>query len=105
MSLVPLAPFLDFARNENLTRPPLAIYATRPQQFLYFLPLPQGHGSLRPTFGIERRTGRSIDTSPAPSPSPAATPAIAPTGCRTRASAPAVGATGACSRNRNCGNV
>jgi hypothetical protein len=25
-----------------------------PQQFLYFLPLPQGHGSLRPTFGILR---------------------------------------------------
>jgi len=22
-----------------------------PQHFLYFLPLPQGHGSLRPTFG------------------------------------------------------
>ena len=27
-------------------------YATpRPWQFLYFLPLPQGHGSLRPTLG------------------------------------------------------
>ena len=25
-----------------------------PQQFLYFLPLPHGHGSLRPTFGVER---------------------------------------------------
>jgi hypothetical protein len=61
--------------------PPLSIsrYAMRPQQFLYFFPLPQGHGSLRPTFGTERRTGRSIETSPAPSPSPA-TPAIAPTG-------------------------
>jgi hypothetical protein len=56
-------------------------YATLPQQFLYFFPLPQGHGSFRPTFGIERRIGRSIETSPAPSPSPsAATPAIAPTG-------------------------
>jgi hypothetical protein len=56
-------------------------YATLPQQFLYFFPLPQGHGSFRPTFGIERRIGRSIETSPAPSPSPsAAMPAIAPTG-------------------------
>src|SRR5437660_8901773 len=54
-------------------------YATRPQQFLYFLLLPQGHGSLRPTLGTERRTGRSRVISPAPSPS-AATPAIAPTG-------------------------
>src|ERR1017187_455275 len=26
----------------------------RPQQCLYFLPLPQGQGSLRPTFGPER---------------------------------------------------
>ena len=26
----------------------------RPQQFLYFLPLPQGQGSLRPTFGPVR---------------------------------------------------
>ena len=25
-------------------------YASRPQQFLYFLPLPQGQGSLRPIF-------------------------------------------------------
>jgi len=25
-----------------------ANYATRPQQFLYFLPLPHGQGSLRP---------------------------------------------------------
>ena len=25
-----------------------ANYATRPQQFLYFLPLPQGQGALRP---------------------------------------------------------
>src|ERR1700682_5015622 len=27
-----------------------------PQHFLYFLPLPQGHGSLRPTFSPERTT-------------------------------------------------
>ena len=32
------------------------IYAFRPQQFLYFLPLPHGHGSLRPIFGEVRRT-------------------------------------------------
>src|SRR5215472_3594874 len=70
-----------FARNDKLRRRSATVYyATRPQQFLYFFPLPQGHGSLRPTFGIERRIGKSIDTSPAPSPSPA-TPAIAPTGC------------------------
>ena len=31
-----------------------AIYL--PQHCLYFFPLPQGHGSLRPTFGIVRRT-------------------------------------------------
>src|SRR6266403_4903815 len=83
-------------------------YATRPQQFLYFFPLPHGHGSLRPTFGIERRTGKSIDTSPAPSPSPSPIiPAIAPTGCgcRARDGAPAVGAVGACSRSKKCGNV
>src|SRR5256885_11212908 len=41
-----------------------ANYATRPQQFLYFFPLPQGQGSLRPTFGPPRRTGRSIAYSP-----------------------------------------
>src|SRR5437667_12303941 len=59
---------------------PEKLHATRPQQFLYFLPLPQGHGSLRPTFGIERRIGRSSVISPAPSPYPATT-AITPTGC------------------------
>src|SRR6266542_2592912 len=46
--------FRDFARNERLRRRGPAVYATRPQQFLYFFPLPHGHGSLRPTFGIER---------------------------------------------------
>ena len=29
----------------------LEFSAYLPQHFLYFLPLPQGHGSLRPTFG------------------------------------------------------
>jgi hypothetical protein len=32
-------------------------YAIRPQQFLNFFPLPQGHGSLRPTFGTSRWMG------------------------------------------------
>src|ERR1035438_7301860 len=32
------------------------IYPAAPQHFLYFLPLPQGHGSLRPTFSPERTT-------------------------------------------------
>ena len=27
-----------------------------PQQFLYFFPLPQGQGSLRPIFGVVRTT-------------------------------------------------
>src|ERR1051325_9877427 len=91
----------------NSRKPDRANYAVRPQQFLYFFPLPQGHGSFRPTFGIERRTGRSMETSPAPSPSPVATPAIAPTGWgwRAREGAPPVGAVGACSRSKNCGNV
>ncbi len=30
--------------------------AAAPWHFLYFLPLPHGHGSLRPTFGSSRRT-------------------------------------------------
>ena len=37
-----------------------------PQQFLYFLPLPQGHGSLRPTFGPDSLGfGFSFETSSA----------------------------------------
>jgi len=31
--------------------------ASRMQQFLYFLPLPQGHGSLRPTLWLRLRIG------------------------------------------------
>jgi hypothetical protein len=31
-------------------------YALRPQQFLYFLPEPHGHGSFLPTLGISRLT-------------------------------------------------
>jgi len=35
-------------------------YRSAPQQFLYFLPLPQGQGSLRPTRGRLRRTGWAV---------------------------------------------
>src|SRR5947207_8702726 len=78
-------------------------YATRPQQFLYFLPLPQGQGSLRPTFGPPRRTGRSSFISPAPSPLP---PAIAIAGCGSGTGRGAADpAAGACSFSRNCGRV
>src|SRR5437773_10409234 len=104
MSLVPLAPFLNSLGMTGLARPRPTIYAVRPQQFLYFFPLPHGHGSFRPTFGKERRIGRSIDTSPDPSPS-IATPAIAGCGWRARAGALAVGAVGASSRNKNCGRL
>ena len=41
-------------------------YATRPQQFLYFLPLPQGQGSLRPTLGPLLRMGSVFLASPLP---------------------------------------
>ena len=86
-------------------------YALRPQQFLNFLPLPHGHGSFRPTFGISRRTGaRSRVTSPlSPFSVPAAWAATARSG-RRPGTGPgigpfAVGAVGACSRSRNCGRV
>src|SRR6266853_6590018 len=35
-----------------------------PWHFLYFLPLPHGHGSLRPTFGSSRRTVLTDASSP-----------------------------------------
>src|SRR5438105_5893185 len=79
-------------------------YTTRPQQFLYFFPLPHGHGSLRPTFGMARRDGRSRVISLSPSPLPV-TAAIAPTRCRSRTGAFAVDEVGACSRKRNCGRL
>jgi hypothetical protein len=66
------------ALNTSMRKHVAPTYATRPQQFLYFFPLPQGQGSLRPTFGPPRRTGRSSFISPAPSPFP---PAIAIAGC------------------------
>ena len=37
-----------------------AFYASFPWQFLYFLPLPQGQGSFRPTFGLARRYGSTM---------------------------------------------
>src|SRR6266568_7589634 len=77
-------------------------YATRPQQFLYFFPLPHGQGSLRPTFGNSRRTGaRSSFISPSPLP-----PAIAIAGCGRGACCGAGDSgEGACSFSRNCGSV
>src|ERR1700704_6987527 len=35
---------------------PAQHHAPAPWHFLYFFPLPHGHGSLRPTFGSSRRT-------------------------------------------------
>lgn len=35
----------------------LAGHSSLPQHCLNFFPLPQGHGSLRPTLGASRRTG------------------------------------------------
>src|SRR5436305_7661058 len=64
MSLVPLAPFLNSLGDDGFARPRPTIYAIRPQQFLYFFPLPHGHGSLRPTFGSSRRTGLIAASSP-----------------------------------------
>src|SRR5438105_15945229 len=77
-------------------------YAVRPQQFLYFFPLPHGHGSFRPTFGKERLIGRSIDTSPDASPS-ISTPASAGWGWGARAGALGAGAGGASSGSTKCG--
>src|SRR4029077_5639323 len=87
-----------------------ANYATRPQQFLYFFPLPQGQGSLRPTFGPPRRTGRSIAYSPFSGSS--ARGDVVGGFVRTPAGrfavpvdAPSDPAPGAVSFNRNCGSV
>src|SRR5207302_5804436 len=38
--------------------------ACAPWHFLYFFPLPHGHGSLRPTFGSSRRTVFGTASSP-----------------------------------------
>lgn len=34
-----------------------AAHSSLPQHCLNFFPLPQGHGSFRPTLGVSRRTG------------------------------------------------
>ena len=44
-------------------RRPVRLYGA-PWHFLYFLPLPHGHGSLRPTFGSSRRTVLTCASSP-----------------------------------------
>lgn len=41
-------------------------YVSAPWQCLYFLPLPQGHGSLRPTLGPLRTIGVAVATAVAP---------------------------------------
>src|SRR3982751_3991012 len=86
-----------------------ANYATLPQQFLYFLPLPQGQGSLRPTLGPPRRTGRSMAYSPFSGSS--APVAVGEAAVRTPAGrlappveAPSEPTPGAVSLNRNCGS-
>ena len=42
-------------------RPPPAVQASLPWQFLYFLPLPQGQGSLRPTLGTLATAAAAAD--------------------------------------------
>ncbi len=79
---------------------------TRPQQFLNFFPLPQGHGSLRPTFGTSRRTGARSSFNSEPSPlSETFSLAAIRSPWRPGTGPVAVGALGACSRRRNCGRV
>ena len=43
-------------------------YALRPQQFLYFFPLPQGHGSFRPIFCTRRGCFFTVPSPPTLSP-------------------------------------
>ena len=49
-----------------------AASSSLPWHFLYFLPEPHGHGSLRPTLGRSRRTGSALAPSPSPAPPRAA---------------------------------
>jgi hypothetical protein len=51
--------YLDYTLGETTPR-----HAALPQHFLYFLPLPQGHGSLRPALGPSRTTGGPLISSP-----------------------------------------
>jgi hypothetical protein len=56
MGTVTIFVFLSF---QHAGRLPALLGSYLPQQCLYFLPLPQGHGSLRPTFG-PLRTGLAL---------------------------------------------
>src|SRR3954462_14403343 len=48
----------------NLRRGSQGLSHVAPWHFLYFLPLPHQHGSLRPTFGSSRRTVFTTASSP-----------------------------------------
>src|SRR5579862_9851873 len=50
-------PGSEEVRSLNYTLSPTVLI---PQHFLYFLPLPQGQGSFRPTFGAEDTCGRRV---------------------------------------------
>ena len=52
------------ARQAILRNSGLCFHRQAPWHFLYFLPLPHGHGSLRPTFGAWRRTVWTAVSSP-----------------------------------------
>src|SRR5947207_1802881 len=47
--------------------------ASFPQHFLYFFPLPHGHGSLRPTFGASFTICRTLTGASSSPPPPAGT--------------------------------
>src|SRR5262249_16789371 len=64
-------------------------HAAAPWHFLYFLPLPHGHGSFRPTFGSSRRTVLTSASSP---------PTRAGVGAERRAGAGAAPANAGCCR-------
>ena len=50
-NIVPFAIRL-WSSGRNIVRFAISVVVYRPQHCLYFLPLPHGHGSLRPTFGV-----------------------------------------------------
>ena len=51
-------------RSQGCASNPARRQASTPWHFLYFLPLPHGHGSLRPTRGSVRRTGGPFSSTP-----------------------------------------